>query len=83
MHTDPKLAKKTDNLTVFFVLSGSARTKAARRAFVKLTPGVSKNTSTCFFFDLAYFSLLHQNLSQKYSKVVKSDLKCDPFWESF
>jgi len=32
-HTDPERAKKTDNLTVFFVLLGSSCTKAARRMF--------------------------------------------------
>jgi hypothetical protein len=36
---DPKRAKKTDNLTVFYVLSGSAGTKAARRMLMKLRPG--------------------------------------------
>jgi len=36
---DHKSTEKTDNLTVFFVLSGSVRTKAARRALIKLTSG--------------------------------------------
>jgi len=39
MHADPESAKKTDNLTVFFALLGSARAKAARRTLMKLTPG--------------------------------------------
>jgi len=34
----PKVQKKIDNLTVFFVLSGSASVKAAHRALMKLTP---------------------------------------------
>jgi hypothetical protein len=33
--------KKTDNLTVFFALSGSARIKAAGKMLVKLTQGVN------------------------------------------
>jgi len=37
---DPEWAKKTENLTVFFVLSGSAHIKAAGRMLVKLTPDV-------------------------------------------
>jgi len=36
---DPKSVKKTDNLTVYFALSGSARAKAACRTLMKLTPG--------------------------------------------
>jgi len=35
---DPKSAKKTDNLTVFFALLGSASIKAASRTLMKLTP---------------------------------------------
>jgi len=35
---DPKSAKKTDNLTVFFALSESARAQAARRTLMKLIP---------------------------------------------
>jgi len=38
---DPKRAKKTDNLIVFFVLLGSVRIKAALKTFVKSTPGVN------------------------------------------
>jgi len=38
--TDPKSAKKTDNLTVFFALSKSVRIKADGRTLVKLTPDV-------------------------------------------
>jgi len=35
---DPKSAKKTDKLTVFFTLSGSARAKAACRMLMKSAP---------------------------------------------
>ena len=38
MCADPKSAKKIDNLTVFFVLSGSARVKATQIMLMKLTP---------------------------------------------
>jgi len=34
---DPKSAKKTDYLTVFFALLGSASVKASRKMLVKLT----------------------------------------------
>ncbi len=34
----PKAPKKTENLTVFLVLFGSARLKAAHRGLKKLTP---------------------------------------------
>jgi len=36
---DPKSTKKTDDLTVFFALSGSAHVKAGRWTLMKLTPG--------------------------------------------
>ncbi len=36
--TDPKSAKKNDNLTVFFVLLGSGHVKAASRMLMKVTP---------------------------------------------
>jgi len=35
--TDPKSAKKTDNLTVFFALLGFAGVKAGCRTLMKLT----------------------------------------------
>jgi len=38
-HADPKSAKKTDNLTVFLMLLGSAHVKAARRMLLKLPRG--------------------------------------------
>ncbi len=40
MRKDLKSAKKTDSLTVFFVLLVSARIKALCRTLVKLTPNV-------------------------------------------
>jgi len=56
---DPESAKKTDNLTVFFVLSGSAHIIAACRMLMKLTPEVDffnirsrlfrENRMKCFF----------------------------------
>ncbi len=42
---DPKSAKKTVKLSVFFALSGSARVKAAHRMLMKLTPGIPSKDS--------------------------------------
>jgi hypothetical protein len=39
MHADPKSAKITVNLSVFFTVLGSAHIKAASTMLVKLTPG--------------------------------------------
>ncbi len=39
-HTDPKSTKKTVKLSVYFVLLGSERTKAAHRMLMKLTTGI-------------------------------------------
>jgi hypothetical protein len=38
-HADPKSAKKTVTLSIFFALLGFARTKAAQRSLMKLTTG--------------------------------------------
>jgi len=56
--TDPNSAKKTDNLTAFFVHLGSARVKAAHRTLMKLTPG--------FHFCDASFS----NYNWKFSNLI-------------
>jgi len=40
-HKDPKSAKKTVKLSVFFTLLGSASAKATHRTLIKLTPGVN------------------------------------------
>jgi len=37
LYTDPESAKKTDNLTVFCALLGSAHIKASQKMFMKLT----------------------------------------------
>jgi len=39
IQADPKSAKKTDSLTVFFALLGYSRVKAWCKMFVKPTPG--------------------------------------------
>ncbi len=39
-HADPEQAKKTDNLTVFFMLLGSLGIKALLKTLMKKTPGV-------------------------------------------
>ncbi len=41
--TDPKIANKTDGLTVFFVLLGSVCVKDSRKILVKLNLGVGVN----------------------------------------
>jgi len=38
MGADPKSAKKTDSLTVFFALLGYISVKASRKTLMKLTP---------------------------------------------
>ncbi len=38
-HKDPKIVKKTDSLTVLFVLLGSALVQATHKMLLKLTPG--------------------------------------------
>jgi len=39
-HADPERAKKTDNLTVFFMLLGSLGIKALLKTLKKMAPGV-------------------------------------------
>jgi len=41
VHADPKSIIKTNNLMVFFALSGSTGIKAAGRTLMNLTPGVN------------------------------------------
>ncbi len=62
-HEDSKNAKKTVKLSVFFTLLGSARTKAARRMLMKLTPGWVKENGNA----RAYMS---QNKCRKEMKHV-------------
>ncbi len=51
-------SKKTVKLSVFFVLSGSARTKAARKTLMKLTPVINFNFTLSFFIKKFYIKLL-------------------------
>jgi len=37
---NPKIAKKTDGLTIFFALLGSAHVRAAHKMLVKSTPEI-------------------------------------------
>jgi len=54
MLADPKGAKKTDNLTVFFAPLGSAHLKAASRTVMKLTfNGVQSNVIVEMKYNLA------------------------------
>jgi len=50
LRSDPKSAKRTDDLTVFFAPSGSARIKAASRTLMKLTPSVNFINVKCTRF---------------------------------
>jgi hypothetical protein len=52
MRANPKSIKKTDCLTVFFGLLGSANIKVAPKMLVKLTPGISQ---TKLYFSLFSF----------------------------
>ena len=54
MRTDPKSAKKTVKLSVFFVLSGSELAKSVRGTLLKLTPGLM---SLSYFLSLVNLSL--------------------------
>ncbi len=49
---DPKSVKDTNDLTVFFTLSGSTSTKAVRRMLMKLTPGLNFINILCTAFTL-------------------------------
>ncbi len=51
-HANPKSAKMTDGLTVFFALLGSALVKAARKTLMKLTPIGHRDSELieCFAF---------------------------------
>jgi len=40
---DPKCAKKSDSLTVFFALLGSAGIKAVQKTMMKLTPSIRRD----------------------------------------
>jgi len=44
MRTDPKSAKKTESLTVFFALLGSACVKTTQKKLMKLNPSVPVKT---------------------------------------
>jgi hypothetical protein len=47
---DPKSTKKTNNLTVFFVLFGSAFVKTSHKTLVKLTPAQSQKLAMLYYF---------------------------------
>jgi len=65
--TDPKGAKKTNNLTVFFGLTGSARVKAALRTLMKLATGVN-------FINIPLVHVCKQFLSAQIPKAQKDRL---------
>jgi len=49
VHADPESAKKTDSLTVFFALLGSACITAARKMLMKFTHYIDFANSSTFF----------------------------------
>jgi len=53
-HTDPKSTKKTDGLTVFFLILGSTFVKAVRKILVKWTPPHA-NMQLSFISNRIYF----------------------------
>jgi len=55
MPVDPKSAKKTDCLTVFFVLLGSAFVKDAGKMLVKLTPGDNSGKKSSLMYKNSIF----------------------------
>ncbi len=61
MSADLKSAKKTDNLTVFFALSGSAHKEAAHKMLMKLTPDDHKIT---------HYKLIQKFLTDKKSLSI-------------
>ncbi len=67
-HSDPQSAKKTENLNVFFVLSGPACKKAAHRMLVKWRPVVNFTNILRTAFVLILFW-------QKVAKVTVSKKK--------
>jgi hypothetical protein len=74
---DPKSVKKTDFLTVFCALSGSAHVKAAHRTLMKLTPCVSGILKNGLVYGSKQFQLMIMPLQDMLLtlKVIKSDPK--------
>jgi hypothetical protein len=66
-HADPKSFKKTDDLTVFFALLGSAHVKALCKMLMKLTPDESVGNVMIEFVSY-FFRRLLQNVSRILTK---------------
>jgi len=60
---DPKSTKKTDDLTVLFVLSGSAHVKAAHKTLMKFTPVSISHEVTSNNVSEFVFQSLHKLLT--------------------
>jgi len=92
LRTDPKSAKKTAKLSVFFVLLGSVCVKAACKMLVKLTLDVhcrrANDTHFGAFFRLKIFEMEHcfhwglntvlSNIRKRFATIVTS--KCADPW---
>jgi len=69
--TDPKSVKKIENLTVFFMLLGSALIKAVHRTLMKLSPGVNFfNILLTPFFQKSVFLPFFSIYSRLFSLVT-------------
>jgi hypothetical protein len=68
----PKVQKKTDNLPVFFALSGSIQVKAAFRTSMPLTPGLN-------FINILQTAFMRVNPERlEFSKILSIFLH---FWD--
>jgi len=68
---DPETPKKTDDLTVFFVLLGSAHAKGAHKALVKSTLGLN-------FISVSYKDFIRKDFIRA-SLKCKRDIHFTPF----
>ncbi len=73
---DPKSAKNTVKLSVFFVLSGSSQAKASRKMLVKSTPGTEVIRISTFFHALFVFQPAVSIFAIPYSVTYTSFLSC-------
>jgi len=69
----PKVQKDSDDLTIIFALSGSARVKASRKILVKLTPAV--NFINIRFAQLFPYYSLALNFFWQKNMGAKADCK--------
>ncbi len=73
MSPDPKSIKKTDGLTVFFALLGSAQVKAALKMLMTLTSTFNFNNILRAASELVFFV---KKITNPNCKLKKLRLKC-------